>query len=1581
MAIIFSSQTNINNPIGEISESLNILGFPGTNRNNIITPDIKSVLNETKNIIDKLLDKKNLSEQTYVGCGKQQVIGSNLQGGQASPIEEANIKQVYSQTPQLSVVIRKRAFSSLSHLYDAAYMDNAEKWLIRATKRLIERKCFIMSEYESLVKVKRMLNAGETTGSILISLISSSINDYGLDLSFNSELFNSNKYDIETKFTSARKLEEIIKARQPVIVSTFFKDPQNSPIPALGEGSGAFEITAISNLNTDLDIEGNGSCSFTIEDPYKILFVTEEDIEVALKETAPSNLQSARKGYKVTELLNNAQIADASLTQSRKLRNMSQITFSINVGSGVQAIIDALGFKLETNNLDDVPEGYELNDYEQTLFKTVMAGLQAYSELIRLNILKGIDVANTSQEVSENMSYVRKKMRLFYLGKSIIQPMDTINVFISSGTRKSGEGENVTEHGDIFTLDGAIKTVSSIFSAYRNDGQLKQGPNDMLLKHEWERFGKDLLTFEDFKRVRTMQLSTETGTHVFGGLVRSVNDRFEGGKYILNVQCDSNIEWLKISRYNSQPSLNQTQGLVYDPFTAFTYEIDKATGLPIGDPKLLPENRRRLSATCPNLYYDTGPNRGTKVSDIENLKVDIQRLGGNLKQMFQHVPGLIYRWKEGIMTAIYDMSTINPLNGRNVNYEQLRRDVGFFTSNTPFDNMDAANIISVMVTGNPYNLNTFLQSALNSGTFIPDTSLNNKKDYFSSLLDIQRSFIKTHGNFIPYKFFAIDRTDLAKALLLQQRLTGKSSEIQQLQSQYAELSDKIGNFTGNQNSSIRQLIKTLEKKRKIILTKLNTLQKNFSELTTEGQSLENNIIQIAGNDITFDLIGSTSNESYQLFGDNLFFSTLRRREDVIYNKDSNFLIISDEYDKDYDIQAFVLQLRQRSPDMWESTWQSVYQLCQTVAETLNFEFFCDTQGHLVFRPPQYNRTPSSVLAAMLSFSKNSGVTIFPNFLTKLFNSREESIINDITILEWDIVKNAALLGKTSYSDIRNLIGAPIIFVKSGAFNTRDAIEADAAIEITEKKDLLSIVENSNQEIQAQKKGIFSAEQQFNLFRELSNANDIGINRNSAKELYDNAIKNIANLTGRPVSNFEEFDKVKIGALHNGRSTPTTDISNLISKIAGLISRRSKLLLTLEKVLNQNIEMIELNENASVTLNSSNYLNIIDLFRRKNGDGIYNAYGLIEDDTRDVIGHMSGERFVIMDEHIISSSFTEQPPDMTVAAVSGTEPIVGEGQGKLAGLPLYLAYGVDFDLWRQYGWRNQKPFEKPFFWSADKQCAPYAVMLLSRQRKNIVTGSVTVMGNEYYQLGDVVYIADRQLLYYVTKISHSFTYNGDFKTTLELKYGHALGEYIPTPLDVIGKLSTSHSKTQSAFRMRREKSLTNIYLGTIRFTESLNTNLTEKVIMLNGKNGYNNLQQLINAAIKAKMEVIEDNIQESPRIYIMTYAGDETIQEERRKAVVNWFINPEQPASIGNNIGISSTNIPKKTNINNYKIDTKFIVNKHLRLCLSSESDFNEEEITLIKDYNMVAAQETLQIDNTLKNVVEIRLRRPPSNGW
>ena len=78
-----------------------------------------------------------------------------------------------------------------------------------------------------------------------------------------------------------------------------------------------------------------------------------------------------------------------------------------------------------------------------------------------------------------------------------------------------------------------------------------------------------------------------------------------------------------------------------------------------------------------------------------------------------------------------------------------------------------------------------------------------------------------------------------------------------------------------------------------------------------------------------------------------------------------------------------------------------------------------------------------------------------------------------------------------------------------------------------------------------------------------------------------------------------------------------------------------------------------------------------------------------------------------------------------------------------------------------------------------------------QRISINRGSVTVPGNEFYQPGDTVYLPSKGLLYYVSSVSHSFSFGSSFTTSLKLEYGHPPGDYIPGPLDVIGQQLVSN----------------------------------------------------------------------------------------------------------------------------------------------------------------------------------------------
>jgi len=1552
VTILLTSSQNLesgsfNDLLGGLSESFGIPGFPQSGVTRKTTQDAISIGNKLNDVFNKLLGKsENRFDTNYVESGKKIIVGSGI--GDMIPLEEGNAREIHNQTPTASILIKKRAFSSLQNLYDPTFMDPAEKWLLRATKRLVSKKCEVMADYERLSKIDKLLDSGVSPAAVVSSLITSA----------NAEI------EEDTAFNSSMEFEQIIGLRQPVTRTTYFVDTTLPLMNELGIGSGVFEITLISTINTSLGLDGSSSCSFSIEDPYRILFISEEDIENALRDTVLAPLVNSLDSA-AGNALSDSQISDELLSKSRIYRNVSEITFSISLGnSKVSAVLDAIGFEINPNNIDDVPEPHSLSDGERTLFLATYAGLQLYQQSMSKTILNGFNLGTAKKEISEQMEYARKKMRLFYLGKSVIQPMDTINIFMDGRTRKLGEAESIDNLNESKIID--------LFDLGTN----RLGIDDGLLRQEYDKLGENRsLTFEDYKRLRTISFSTENATHVFGGLITRVEDKFDAnsGSYVLNVSGESNMHWLSVSRYNSQPSLTQMQGLVYDPLTPFKFELDSATGLPTGEPKLLEINRQIVNKITKNgkarLYFDSGPKIGKEFKGTEDdLKQDIKRIGGNLVFLYEHVPGLVYRWKEGIMTTTYNQYVTNPLDGTTTNLGQFKREVGLHAVNTPFDGMDAANVLSVLITGKPYNYSTFIQSAINSTTFNPDITLNSGRDYFQSLIRNLQSEIRVNGNFVPFKIIEVSSQELATSIALQRQLSGKSKRLEQLRNEQAKLFDKVGNYPGGIDDS--NLKDAFNIKNNKLEAEINQLEIGLNSLTKEGSQLSTNTIRVAGDDISFDLQDLSTEENFKLFGDRLIHATQRLREDVIRNIDKNYFIISDEYDKDYDIQAFVLKLAQQQYNLWKGSWQPIIQLCKTVAETLNFELFCNSQGHIVFRPPQYNRTPASVLDQMFSLN-NSGVRIFPEFLTSLFVSKEKALTNEVIILEWEIRKQAALLGKKTVKEVEQLIYGKTGNVTLFITNQVDMIDKSANLTRAEfenaRNELLGIVEQSNYQTQLKfTGGAFSPIAQRNLQKEFIYDLE-GASESSDKNAYDEACKAIANLSGFQRRSQGEFDKEKIGAKVNGQSNPASDVNRIISNISSLVSKRTKLIISLQKNLQQNIEISCLSENGQPTIKRANVFNVSNLPAELSNR-------LIENDSANLLGHLSGDRFVIKDSQIIDASFTEKPPEITNISVKGSLPIVG-GQGDIAGVPELTALSTDFDMWRQYGWRDDKPVDKPFFSDAQLQCAPYAVMLLSRQRKNIVTGSVTLFGNEYYQLGDVVYVAHRQLLYYVNRVQHTFSYSGEFRTTLELVYGHPPGEYIPTPLDIIGKQMVNRSNSHSAYRIRREIPRNNSLLGAVVFDE-------DSTDLLKGNNARRNFNQLVNAVSVAKAEMNENDILNSSRIYCMTFFGDSSLQNQRAGEVAKWFDNPEKPATSPNTIGKGTFtgSLKGEGNLQGFKVNPKLVKIKRVNQNLPEDGTLTPAELDLLSQ-GITASQEAIALDPGLGNVVEIRLVQPPSGGW
>jgi hypothetical protein len=154
---------------------------------------------------------------------------------------------------------------------------------------------------------------------------------------------------------------------------------------------------------------------------------------------------------------------------------------------------------------------------------------------------------------------------------------------------------------------------------------------------------------ELYRGVRSGSLLRNAGTHVFGGVITTVAENYNAnsGVYTTRVNGSNNLYWLDQSRVNRVPSLDQTQGVLEDPLTAFDIQTDPATGLITGLTENAPMNsvtQGRIDAGLINnnagVRAGESFERGTYVQDY------FDNGDGTFISQFKHAPGIeCVKWK------------------------------------------------------------------------------------------------------------------------------------------------------------------------------------------------------------------------------------------------------------------------------------------------------------------------------------------------------------------------------------------------------------------------------------------------------------------------------------------------------------------------------------------------------------------------------------------------------------------------------------------------------------------------------------------------------------------------------------------------------------------------------------------------------------------------------------------------------------------------------------------------------------------------------------------------------------------------
>lgn len=1477
--------------------------------------------------------------------------------------------EILMQEPDMTVLIKKRMFSSLAANYKPELMDDLEKLFYRASKQLFANKCAAIAAYEQLSKIEKIvLNQGVVNYALFPAIFA------GIDL------LQASGVNIISGQTQAvlDSIREVQALSSPTERTTWTLNPSLSQLAAgdLGQGTGVIELTMVANVSCTSSVQFNaGSCSLTIEDPYKLMIITQADIDKAIKQSVGGFLNNAF--FKATQQLLKQTITQlqTSLTKMRRLRGVSDIRFLINpneiLGKKVRAIFDEEGRDIIFNYGGGLGGIGGSVDIDQGAFEGVNAlasgnETDTFKQIIS-NIYNLMSQITTNDKVkftyNADTGYVRRKMYLHFANKPIIQPMDTVHVFMSSKTaidpntatiiQSTLQGVDPVAQGLNNLISGVQGTLNNISSAF--DGKA----NDYAFTEKNAVAGPDFpmwlwnLLRNDFTR-------QAAGTHVFAGIIEKATHTYDAGsgKYTLTTSATDNAGYFNFGQINIQPSVEVFNSDLYDPLTPFKLEFDASTGFTTGDiPPLLSENLTLLNSGL--VKFKNGRNLG-QTATVQNYQaLDGERVKNSLfRRTLEDPDGFIYRWKEGIQSCTL-LGVPHPTTGLPLHTSPNMR-------NNPFSGQDSMNVLSLLITGQPYNFNTFMQAAIKSGNLSRSDLLNESgaSSFYRGLIGSINNNNQTWGGFIPFKKlvinesaynfliggqFDIQRTNKQLTNLLNERAR-KFDALTKVAPQFANNPQYLNVDINGKSAAPPSTVTAVAGVDTSQLSKLATdiisldfqiqqAKKAFSDSITDP-NLNTSVgsIKIFGDDVSFDptITGISQKDQdtaalqRQDLRKRLNYLTQRRLWKVKANKDENLFIVDDSYDKNYDIQAFEQSIG-GNMELFKSNYTSVADQVRSVAQILGLEVFADSQGHLQARPPQYNRVPSSVFFDMVQRKDSTGVQIFPPYLEALFINQVKGLAENIEVLEDQIRIRTAALGFTTDSSAKSkLTGAAVGYAAQSTWAFSFVSNENDGLIGT--KDFRQLLDQTNPDLLADKTGGPLSSARI-LNDTISSAANSTINFDIVQRI---AIVNESPFSGSEADIASRIDVIgKRLAQKTGLAAPTLntllsktnsggsigrsqlDVLNLTNQIASLISERQSALKLFANALKNLDQGLDLNNQSDV----GKTVLLPFLNKQKVLPDIIEH--MIEDESVDDLGYGSGKRYIIKDNQIINFSVTEEHPPYMMVEVNGL-PLGGQGLvgglegadvGQGGGNAVSTAWAVDFDLWRMYGFKTAQPVPAPFLSNPDTQCAPYAVFLLNKARKEIFQGEITIVGNEFIQPGEVYYIEDRDLLFYADKVSHSYSYGGSFTTQISLKYGHNPGEYIPTILDIVGKgLYTNKHQADLVRNNRHGNSYPDgdIPITSVVFDDTVGTSIEN---LVSGSYGDANRQALGTVLAAATGLLTPSKFGKTPVIELRTYFNSKTGSSANSNlsslasSILSWIKNPTKTVISSNSAVVPDNNAP------------------------------------------------------------------------
>lgn len=1491
--------------------------------------------------------------------------------------------EIISQEPDITVVVKKRIFSSLAENYRVDLMDEEEKIFLRATKRLFYNKCRAIAAYERLTKAERIVSKSEGIVSDFVFPAVFSLVDGLTELGVGID--GKTRSTLET-------IRKVKRFSEPQFFTTWNIANEVPYASSLGQGTGTFDLTLVSQMSATNSVNlGGGKASLTIEDPYKLMVVSNDDIEQAISDAASAFKQQSFFTISEDQLKKVVNDLKDQLNSTRASRNVPRIFFKQNeetvLFKKIRAIIDEEGkdiqfsfsagsfgldiFSFDPDTVDVDPQFIfdpvaDANDVGQISGLSLINGeLDTFKQIIHnMYVLIGLQQStrNNARTFNKLTNPLRRKMQLHYGGKPIIQPMDVVYIYVSTKTVKDsfvtkGLSTNIPDRSIANILDQAIGNVES---AYEDIQATFGGGGGGTSAMEQE---KNAIAGPDFpmwlwSMLRNDFMRQSAGTCVFTGIVSEAPHSYSNsnGKYTLNVNINDNSSYLKMGQININPSVEVFNGAIYDPLTPFKLDFDDSSGRIRGEvPKLLEANERLLLSR--SIRAKSGRWAGSPLDQARFNSKDVEFVntgGGSVAQRafsrkfrtkFNNPDGFIYRWKEGIGSLTLFGAPHSPLNPKLGSYNSERSPS---LTNDPLAGQDVMNVLSLLISGQPYNFNNFMRGSLEWGKLNKDDLFNKdlSTSFFKGLLSDITTNNSVWGGFIPFKELNIN--DRAYDFLARGEfdLIVRNENLNSLLRQRAEKFDELssvagsyvntpmfyktgagGAFEGVAEPAELAALQALESDLKILDHQIEEQQSNFFDgLTNKNIQNDEGTLGIFGDDISFDpnITGSDGdvNETKRLkeraeVRKRINYLTQRRIWAVRGNQDANLFIVDDAYDKNYDIQAFEKALT-NNLQLFNSTYTNVFEKVQMTAKTLGLEIFADSQGHIRARPPQYNRMPSSIYRELLQKRAEKGIQIFPVYLESLFYNTIQGVTTQIEIVEDRIRLLAAAIGRNDDTSVERLLTTKNLGLSVASNNFRFLTNSE---EGRFNEDIRRLLDQDSPELQEDRnkaaltqlevsiKSPLNASVNFSIVRRADIINDAQ-SFTGTSNISANRITQISNRLSRKTnqsvpSNIQEI--LSNDRINRGRRQ--SDILRITGQIGQRVAERQRLIKTLANSIKNLRQGLSVNDTSSSTAQSillpnvsSDRVEFPELLEH-----------MIEDEQFDDFGTGSGQRYVIRDSKILSMEIIERAPEYNMVQVDGkiSTGLVPLHQGLNVGNggnAIGTAWAVDYDLWRMYGFRAAQPDSKPFFSDPETQCAPYAVHLLNLARKRVFQGSLSVIGNEFIQAGEVYYIDDRDLLFYADSITHNFQYNGSYTTSMNLTYGHNPGEYIPTHLDIIGKgLYTNRHQAELVRNVRHGRFDDDSHFGILVLdkTQSVGDSIDISALV-EGAFGEQNRKVLSNLMITAsglltptsfgKILNIELRIYKNlhPDVGIPTDTDLETVAN----SVLSWLSNPAQLSNSG-----------------------------------------------------------------------------------